>query len=541
MAQKKLRTEVLRIGGMTCASCENRIEKGLLKLKGVSEANASYGKGTVTVAFDDADTSLGKITRAIEDLDYSVLGTAGASIGRGYDSRRIIGAAMIILALYVFLNYGGGGGLLSGLFTMFPQAEAGMGYGMLFVVGLLTSVHCIAMCGGINLSQCLGGGYPGKIDLSSLKPSLLYNSGRVASYTVVGGIVGAVGSVVSFSGGAKGAVQLVAGVFMVIIGVNMLGAFSFMREFVPRMPKFITKRIDGWKSGRGPLYVGLLNGLMPCGPLQAMQIYALSTGDPIKGALSMFAFSIGTAPLMFILGAFGSLMSRKFAGTLTRVGAALVIVMGIAMFNNGASLSGLGDSIAAESPITASQPAEAFGALQLITTDMPRFGYPPITVKAGAPVKWTLRAAKGTINGCNNAIIIPAFKIEKKLSVGDNVIEFTPMKAGVYRYSCWMGMIRSTITVVDGDVPSASEKPQASAVPQIGASAAEAAEEIDEDDENYRQFSGSCPMTAFGGEDGEGGFSWDDDDDEATNPGASPARPSQRRALRSGCCAPIRN
>jgi len=65
------------------------------------------------------------------------------------------------------------------------------------------------------------------------------------------------------------------------------------------------------RGNKGPFTVGLLNGLMPCGPLQAMQIYALSTGNPLKGALSMLLFSLGTVPLMFGLGALGSLLSRR--------------------------------------------------------------------------------------------------------------------------------------------------------------------------------------------------------------------------------------
>ncbi|MDR1886247.1 MAG: sulfite exporter TauE/SafE family protein [Synergistaceae bacterium] len=533
MAQKKLRTEVLRIGGMTCAGCENRIERGLKKLEGVSEVRASYGLGTASVVFDGSVTSLGKITSAIEGLDYEVLGV-GSPGGDDSDPRSLIGAVLIVFALYVFLNHSGGGGLLAGITGFFPQAERGMGYGMLFVVGLLTSMHCVAMCGGINLSQCLGGceiGSCGTKPLSSsLRPSLLYNGGRIVSYTIVGGIVGALGSVVSFSGGTKGIVQIAAGVFMVVIGVNMLGAFSFLRGLAPRMPRFITNRVEGWKSGRGPLYVGLLNGLMPCGPLQAMQLYALSTGSPLEGALSMFVFSLGTAPLMFALGAFGAMMSKRFSGVVTRVGAALVIVMGVAMFNNGASLSGFGDSVAsaAAGPEVSLQGVasggESTGEVQTVTTQVSRYGYQPITVKAGVPVRWTIKAPQGSINGCNNAIVIPAFRIEKRLAVGDNVIEFTPLKAGVYRYSCWMGMIRSTITVTDGDVPA----PNASI--GGGSGAAEAAEEPGEYgyDLDEPPSGGGCSAMGQSYPD-EGGFSEDE-----------PSRPSYGgtgRRGRAGCCS----
>ena len=84
---------------------------------------------------------------------------------------------------------------------IFP-GEPKHGFGILFVVGLLTSLHCIAMCGGINLSQCVSYkfGNDENARFSKLRPSILYNGGRVISYTIIGGIVGTMGSVVSFQG-----------------------------------------------------------------------------------------------------------------------------------------------------------------------------------------------------------------------------------------------------------------------------------------------------------------------------------------------------
>jgi sulfite exporter TauE/SafE len=318
-----------------------------------------------------------------------------------------------------------------------------------------------------------------------LRPAILYNSGRVASYTIAGGIVGALGSVISFSGAARGVVQMAAGIFMLILGINMLGVFSFLRSLTPRLPKSLADRIERGKNGRGPLYVGLLNGLMPCGPLQAMQLFALYTGSPLKGALSMLAFSLGTVPLMFGLGAFGSLMSRKFAGRVMRVGAALVILMGIVMFNNGMSLSGLQLGSAAGAADSQAAVVSGLGEVQEIATSLTRYGrYSPITVRAGVPVKWTIHADKGTVNGCNNEIIIPAFGIQQKLTVGDTLVEFTPTKPGRYVYSCWMGMIRSTITVVEEDIPDSGR-----AVSQPGS--AEAAEP-DEEEGDAQYAGGGC-------------------------------------------------
>lgn len=186
---------------------------------------------------------------------------------------------------------------LTGFISNFPVAKQDMSYIALFVVGLFTSVHCVAMCGGINLSQCANVKYTSSG--GKLLPSLLYNSGRVVSYTVLGGIFGLFGSMFSISPIVKGIIMFLAGVFMLIMGVNMLNIFPWLRRFNPKMPKVFGKL--GSKV-KGPFVVGLFNGLMPCGPLQAMQLYAIGTGSIFKGAFAMFCFSVGTVPLMFGLG-----------------------------------------------------------------------------------------------------------------------------------------------------------------------------------------------------------------------------------------------
>jgi sulfite exporter TauE/SafE len=334
---------------------------------------------------------------------------------------------------------------------------------MLFVIGLITSFHCIAMCGGINLSQCVP--YEKQIGvnkISSLRPSLLYNLGRIISYTIVGAIVGGIGSLISFSGSMRGIVQIAAGIFMVIMGINMLGIFPSLRSIAPRLPKIFTKKIDSQKgSSKSPLYIGLLNGLMPCGPLQSMQIYALSTASILQGALSMFFFSLGTAPIMFGLGALSSVLSRKFTNKVMSIGAVLVAALGLTMFSQGLTLSGFTAPLDMVSDAIynrlSSQSMDMNGddseysienGMQIVRSTLSSGRYPSITVQAGMPVKWIIDAPQGSINGCNNRMQIPEYGIEHKFVYGDNIIEFTPSKTGKFRYSCWMGMIRGMISVI---------------------------------------------------------------------------------------------
>lgn len=444
----------LKVSNMTCTGCEGRIERKLLSLPGVTFVKSDYVKGEVAVSFDSDRINLSKIKGAINSMDYLVLQTNSSSqsavIDRSFKPKQLLFIVMIVFGAYMLINYFGG----FTFFNYFPQAEAGMGYAALFVIGLLTSVHCIGMCGGICLTQCVpqgenSGENTSNTKASKIRPSLLYNAGRVISYTVIGGIVGALGSVISFSGVAKGIVAIFAGVFMMIMGLNMLNIFPWLRKYNLKMPKFLTKNIAG--KANSPFYVGLLNGLMPCGPLQAMQLYALSTGSPVKGAISMLLFSLGTVPLMFGFGAVSSLLSKKFTKKMLTVSASLVIILGFGMLSTGMGLSGLGFFTKNTSTATEKSDIVVKDGVQTVAIDITSRSYAPITVKKGIPVKWIVRATADTLNGCNEEIIVPGYNISKKLSPGENIIEFTPKETGVIPYSCWMGMIRSKITVIDAD------------------------------------------------------------------------------------------
>ncbi len=437
---------------MTCVACQNKIEKKLSRTAGVKHAKVSYGKGTADITYDADIVALKDICSIIENLGYRVL--------TGHEKQvsgkiRVIVLLIAIISLYIVLQHFG----IINMLVPGRLAETNMSYGMLFVIGLITSVHCVAMCGGINVSQCIprvAKTADSKIRLGTFRAALLYNSGRVVSYTTVGFIVGALGSTFNFSNTLQGVLKLFAGIFMVIMGINMLDMFPWLRKLNPGMPKVFADKINSEKHRRkSPLIVGLLNGLMPCGPLQAMQIYALSTGNPLKGALSMLLFSMGTVPLMFGLGALSSALSKKFARKIMTTGAVLVVVLGLSMFSQGWNLSGFtlpGQLIGGEGDVqSGNTDVNTENDVQIIKSTLSPGKYPNITVKDGIPVKWVINAPEGSINGCNYRMVIPEYGIEYSFSKGENVIEFTPSRVGEFRYTCWMGMISGTITVTQAE------------------------------------------------------------------------------------------
>lgn len=429
----------LNIMGMVCTGCETIIENKLKKLEGVTRVKADYIKKNVVISYDSELLGTQEIIGVIERLDYKVIKEDEAdaeksTIKKAQSTKQLSGLVIVILALYLVINRTN---------HFLPEVNQTMGYWMLFVVGLLTSFHCVAMCGGINIAQCAS--YPIGAGESKLRPSMLYNLGRVIAYTVVGGIVGGLGSIVSFSGATRGVVTLFAGSFMIIMGLNMLDIFPWLRRFNISIPKFIGNKMRNRKSGRGPLYVGLLNGLMPCGPLQAMQLYALGTGSILTGALSMFYFSLGTVPLMFGLGALSSLITNKLSHKIMKASAVLVITLGFVMLNRGFSLSGV---TLTGAEYKQSNVAVIKNGVQIVKIKMESGRYTPITVQKGIPVKFIIEADKQDLNGCNNPVTIPKYHIQKSLNPGENIIEFMPQEEGTMIYTCWMGMIKSTINVV---------------------------------------------------------------------------------------------
>lgn len=243
---------------------------------------------------------------------------------------------------------------------------------------------------------------------------------------------------------------------MLIFGIKMLDIFPSLRKFNIKMPKLFANKIYGNNKKRGPLFIGLLNGFMPCGPLQTMQLYALGTGSFVAGATSMFFFALGTIPLMFGLGALSTIISSKFTKNMMKVSAAVVIVLGFTMLSRGFALAGISltPSLASSpSDITTEQRVEApeikNGVQEINSTLTSGSKYPNITVVKGVPVKWTISAEKKYLNGCNNEIVISKYNVKKKLVEGDNIIEFTPTETGTIAYSCWMGMIVGKIKIVE--------------------------------------------------------------------------------------------
>jgi len=311
--------------------------------------------------------------------------------------------------------------------------EDNISYGLIFIIGILASFHCVAMCGSLVIT------YTAKDLAENKKPTIVphfqYNLGRLISYTVVGALLGGIGSFFAINQYFISAITIFAGILMLLMGVSLVKKISWLEKIKPRTPLFIARFMYAQKI-KAPLLIGLFNGLMPCGPLQAMQLYALGTGSFIKGGLAMFIYALGTIPLMF---GFGSMISKiglqklhnfvKFSGIIVIILAGFMLYRGITNFNSFTPAKITTNEITADADE------------QIVRMDLTAQGYEPNTLTAvkGKKVKWIINVKQ--LSGCTSTIQMPDYNISKKLSKGENIIEFTPNKTGEIDFSCGMQMV----------------------------------------------------------------------------------------------------
>lgn len=195
--------------------------------------------------------------------------------------------------------------------------------------------HCIGMCGGIVVAYSTS-----KIDTSSSIPKqtishLAYNFGRVTTYTIFGVIFGLLGKAFTFSMTTKGILFIVTGLLMILTGLAIAGGIKFLNTSTWSLSKqswfkTLFLQLLQNKSISSFYFLGLLNGLIPCGPVYAFAIVAASTANPLYGAIVMFVFGLGTIPGLLFLGSLANFLQRgNLRSAIMKIGAFMIIIYGI--------------------------------------------------------------------------------------------------------------------------------------------------------------------------------------------------------------------
>lgn len=195
--------------------------------------------------------------------------------------------------------------------------------------------HCIGMCGGIIIAYSST-----KIDDSWTKKKqaishILYVSGRIFTYTILGALFGTIGGVAMFSNTANGVLLIIAGIIMLLTGLSLLGKIKFLTiiEHSISSTSWYQKSFKSLLKTNSLMsffILGMLNGLLPCGLVYFFAITAASTGSTIAGATVMLIFGLSTVPALFSLGFFvGLFKNTTFRTTMIKLASISVIVFGL--------------------------------------------------------------------------------------------------------------------------------------------------------------------------------------------------------------------
>lgn len=300
------------VQGMHCKACVLLTETELNDHTLVENAIADLGGGCVEVVGDFKDKSEEDVARElsllVEKHGYKIStkesttgGTEKASgeavrmnpgLSKWSDFKIAAPIALGFLVLFLLLQKAGLVNLVG---------SGGVTYGTAFVIGIIASLSsCMAVVGGLLLSMSATFAKDG----DKIRPQIMFHVGRLVSFFVLGGVIGALGSAFTLSISATFILGIIIAVVMLILGINLLDVFPWAKRMQIGMPRFISRHAQGvtkFNHTLTPLLVGVATFFLPCGFTQSMQLYTLSTGSFIGGGLTMLSFALGTLPVLALI------------------------------------------------------------------------------------------------------------------------------------------------------------------------------------------------------------------------------------------------
>lgn len=349
-----------------------------------------------------------------------------------------------------------------------------MNLGAIFLTGLTTGgLSCLAMQGGL-LASIMANQKEKELEetsnetISSSSLTLrkdmvsvsLFLISKIIVHTLLGFLLGWLGSKVELSLTVRLFFQAFAALFMFATAANLLELHPIFRYVVFQPPKAIQRLIR--KSTKNtsffaPVLLGLLTIFIPCGVTQAMEVLAITSANPLYGAALMFVFVLGTSPLFALVGIATARLSDHYRHRFMKVAAVLLILLGLSSLNGILTVLDAPIAFNKIQQFVAPQPLGqkldngnlSSKNMQQVTIDVKRNGYSPsrIRVKAGVPVQLTL--VTNNTYTCASSFVLRAFNIQMQLGPTDRKsVIFTPEKKGQYTFTCSMGMYSGVLEVI---------------------------------------------------------------------------------------------
>lgn len=338
-----------------------------------------------------------------------------------------------------------------------------------FITGLTTGgLSCMAVQGGLLASSLASQiekevGTPDKKAKQKRSPRIalpitLFLIAKLAAYTVLGLLLGALGSVLQLTPTMRAILQFAIAIFMIGNALRMLNVHPIFRFFSFEPPasitRFIRKKAKNKTSLFTPIFLGVLTVLIPCGVTQTMMAAAIATGEPLLGAALMFAFVLGTSPVFFILAYFATKLGSLLEKQLVRVVAVVLLILGLLSVDTGLNLLGSPVSLTRvlqrnDQPLSGEMAADSSSSTSsdVIELNAVNSGYKPSVLHAPADIAVTLNVITRKTQSCSRAFMIPELDVQIILpETGIEKINIPPQPSGkVMSFTCSMGMYTGEI------------------------------------------------------------------------------------------------
>ena len=336
---------------------------------------------------------------------------------------------------------------------------------VIFITGLTVGgLTCLAVQGGL-LASVITAREEEEVEKGVNKrnpifPTLIFLITKFISYSLFGFLLGAFGGAIGINQTTQIAMQFIAGLYMIAIGLNLLNVHPIFRYAVIQPPRFLTRKLRSQSKSKdifAPALLGAMTIFIPCGTTLAMEALAISSANPLLGAAIMGTFVLGTSPLFFGIGWLTSILGDNFRTKFLKVAAFGVLYLGLTSINGALVASGSpvsfqsilssvnsGNQGAKEKKLYSSIPVTQ--TPEIFVTSK---GYSPnvIRVKGGSEV--TLKITSKDAFSCASAFRIPSLGISVNLQPNESrTLTFTPDKPGQIPFSCSMGMYRGVIEVI---------------------------------------------------------------------------------------------
>lgn len=459
MVSKKNKLQTLKVHGTHCASCLLIIKQRLTEQKEVKQVQSFKNLNKIQITYHNSFLSLDKINYLFRDEGYSFTDfkdsktTTDDTKGINKDNliyyiKLISGVSLIFIIFYLF-ERSSIGGLI--------QADSSTPLLIFIPFGVIASLStCFALVSSLILTISKNS--------TNIKPHLIFHLGRILTFTLIGGLLGAIGSLISISIEFMATITIVISLFIILLGLQNLGLEPIKFLDTAIYEKLQKKTLSKNKSQFSNFLMGAITILLPCGfTMTAFGISILSK-DFVRGALVLFFFSAGTLPVLLAIGLishklFNRIKFRKYLQELIGIVIVIIglftinsqfIILGLPNLNNLEKLELFTNKKQLSNPIGDEYP-EITNGYQILKMEASAYSYTPnyFKVRKDVPVRWQIED-KG-MSGCSNAIIAPTlfedrFNLQRN---GTSVKEFLPTKTGKFTFSCWMGMISGVIEVID--------------------------------------------------------------------------------------------